>query len=204
MDIVTLLLAKKYADQLVRGKGAIAGKSAYEIAQENGYTGTVTEWLQSLKGEPGPAGSAAPAIEHKKGDYDIEKITVNDDNGNPILKEDGQPINVLEYMNQFISRNSNEIREPKQIMTTDGDAVLSPNTFYKWDNAITLNITLEKPDSDTILQKYHFMFNSGTKPTKLTLPSDVKTPQDFIIEANKIYDISIVENCLSYQVWNNI
>ena len=26
------------------------GKSAYEIAQENGFTGSVTEWLESLKG----------------------------------------------------------------------------------------------------------------------------------------------------------
>lgn len=29
------------------------GKSAYQIAVENGYSGTVTEWLADLKGEPG-------------------------------------------------------------------------------------------------------------------------------------------------------
>lgn len=28
------------------------GKSAYEIAVENGFEGTVVEWLESLKGEP--------------------------------------------------------------------------------------------------------------------------------------------------------
>lgn len=32
------------------------GKSAYEIAVENGFIGTETEWLESLKGDPGPAG----------------------------------------------------------------------------------------------------------------------------------------------------
>lgn len=32
---------------------AINGKSAYEIAVENGFTGTETEWLESLKGKPG-------------------------------------------------------------------------------------------------------------------------------------------------------
>ena len=32
---------------------AINGLSAYQIAKENGYTGTETEWLASLKGEAG-------------------------------------------------------------------------------------------------------------------------------------------------------
>jgi hypothetical protein len=38
----------------VPGTGAGAnGKSAYELAVANGFTGTVTEWLLSLKGAPG-------------------------------------------------------------------------------------------------------------------------------------------------------
>ena len=32
------------------------GKSAYELAQENGFKGSEQEWLESLKGEQGPAG----------------------------------------------------------------------------------------------------------------------------------------------------
>ena len=36
------------------------GKSAYEIAVENGYTGTESEWLISLKGSSGAAGSPGP------------------------------------------------------------------------------------------------------------------------------------------------
>ncbi len=35
---------------------SLQGKSAYEIAVENGYTGTVTEWLNSLKGADGQDG----------------------------------------------------------------------------------------------------------------------------------------------------
>lgn len=35
----------------------IEGKSAYQIAKENGYEGTEEEWLASLKGETGMAGS---------------------------------------------------------------------------------------------------------------------------------------------------
>ena len=33
------------------GKDGVDGKSAFEIAQENGFTGTKSEWLESLKGE---------------------------------------------------------------------------------------------------------------------------------------------------------
>lgn len=32
------------------------GASAYEVAVENGFTGTEEQWLESLKGEPGPQG----------------------------------------------------------------------------------------------------------------------------------------------------
>ena len=34
----------------------IHGKSAYEIALQNGFDGTEEEWLESLKGEPGAKG----------------------------------------------------------------------------------------------------------------------------------------------------
>lgn len=38
------------------GKPGADGKSAYEIALENGFEGTEAEWLESLKGDTGPAG----------------------------------------------------------------------------------------------------------------------------------------------------
>ena len=36
------------------------GKSAFEIAQANGFEGTEEEWLESLKGEQGPQGEVGP------------------------------------------------------------------------------------------------------------------------------------------------
>ncbi|MEC2307594.1 hypothetical protein [Bacillus atrophaeus] len=35
----------------------VTGKSAYDIAVDKGFTGTVEEWLASLKGEKGDKGS---------------------------------------------------------------------------------------------------------------------------------------------------
>jgi hypothetical protein len=47
IDITTYILAKKYVDHRITESG-IAGKSAYEIAVDNGFQGTEQEWLESL------------------------------------------------------------------------------------------------------------------------------------------------------------
>ena len=44
-------LQEKYDNGELGGGGTgTAGKSAYEIAVDNGFVGTETEWLESLKG----------------------------------------------------------------------------------------------------------------------------------------------------------
>lgn len=39
----------------------VDGKSAYDIARSHGYGGTETQWLATLKGDPGKDGTTAPA-----------------------------------------------------------------------------------------------------------------------------------------------
>lgn len=60
MDVITLAVAKKLAESGTGTPGQ-DGKSAYEIAVENGFEGTEEEWLASLKGDPGEDG-ATPNI----------------------------------------------------------------------------------------------------------------------------------------------
>lgn len=49
------------------GPGGVDGKSAYQLALDEGFVGTLAEWLASLKGaagadgEPGPAGPVGPS-----------------------------------------------------------------------------------------------------------------------------------------------
>ena len=60
MDIVSYILSKKYVEDSLAGAGALKGKSAYEIAAENGFIGGPTEWLASLQGDTpqiGPTGT---------------------------------------------------------------------------------------------------------------------------------------------------
>ena len=51
-----LASAKKFTKESIEGAGALHGKSAYEIAVDNGFIGTEEEWLESLQGEKGDKG----------------------------------------------------------------------------------------------------------------------------------------------------
>lgn len=56
MDLVTYALFKKYVKASLAGAGAIQGKdgkSAYQIAVENGYSGSESDWISSLTGKSG-------------------------------------------------------------------------------------------------------------------------------------------------------
>lgn len=74
------------------GQDGVDGKSAYELAVENGFEGTVTEWLASLHGKDGedgvdgegvPAGGSAGQVLVKKSsiDYDTEWQTLEPEGG---------------------------------------------------------------------------------------------------------------------------
>ncbi len=58
MDITSYILSKKYVEDTLAGAGAVKGKSAYEIACENGFKGTPSEWLASLRGDTPQIGSS--------------------------------------------------------------------------------------------------------------------------------------------------
>lgn len=65
------------------GKDGINGKSAYDLAKEEGYTGTLEEWLSSLvgtKGEKGDKGDSGISVK------DVEVTTSINENGNIVTK----------------------------------------------------------------------------------------------------------------------
>ena len=59
------------------------GKSAYELAVENGYDGTEEEWLESLKGEPGIDGNSCSieVAEEENGYSLMVQNTIGNDGG---------------------------------------------------------------------------------------------------------------------------
>ena len=93
------------------GADGVDGKSAYDIAVAHGFTGTETEWLESLKGEPGKDGVTPNltigTVETLEAGSNAT-ATITGGKENPVLNlgipkgEDGevhQPINLLEGIN---------------------------------------------------------------------------------------------------------
>lgn len=86
MDIIDIAIAKSYTEASLIGAGALKGqdgadgKSAYEIACDNGFDGTEQEWLDSLKGN-----------ENSGEDNKIESISVN---GNIIVPDENKNISI--------------------------------------------------------------------------------------------------------------
>ena len=65
--LLTLLATSCGTLRIFNTTKAVDGKSAYELAVENGYTGTVEEWLASLVGETGKNGKSAYELAVSKG-----------------------------------------------------------------------------------------------------------------------------------------
>jgi hypothetical protein len=76
---------------------------------------------------------------------------------------------------------------------------LLPGKLYVFPEMASLDITLGGELDPTVVQEYRFRFTSGATPTTLTLPSDVEG--EVSIEANKIYEVSILDGYLVSQSW---
>lgn len=55
-----------------KGESGLDGKSAYQLAVDNGYSGTITEWLATLKSADSGGNSSAP--EWKQAFYGVVKL----------------------------------------------------------------------------------------------------------------------------------
>ena len=76
---------------------------------------------------------------------------------------------------------------------------INPNTFYKFGSCSKLTITLGA-ETVGIVNEYMFEFRSGTTATTLSIPDSVKWSGGNAptIEANKTYQVSIVDNLAVY------
>lgn len=78
--------------------------------------------------------------------------------------------------------------------TSSTTTTLSENIYYIWGEVASLTLTLGTPADASKLSEYMFEFQSGATPTTLSLPSSVKWVETPTIEANKTYQVSIVND----------
>lgn len=94
--------------------------------------------------------------------------------------------------------------KPRVLISASSSAIppLSPNTLYVFTgDATALSITLAAPTNNNIENEYHFIFNSGSTATTLTLPNTIRQPDGFTVEANHVYEVSILEDNMTAQGW---
>lgn len=95
--------------------------------------------------------------------------------------------------------SSGSATERIEKLVTDTTAELQPNKLYVFPEMASLTYTLVTEDAG-VVNEYHFLFQSGAAATELVHPSGVNVGS-LTIEANKIYEISVLENCLTSQSW---
>lgn len=77
--------------------------------------------------------------------------------------------------------------------TTTGTSILEPNKMYDFGVVDTLTVVFDEGAADKV-NEYLFSFVSGETATVLTLPSSVQWVNELTVEANKRYEISVVDN----------
>ena len=126
----------------------MAGKSAYELAVEKGYRGTLDEWLASLKGNTGNDGKSAYELAVEKGYQGTEEewlASLNGSNGND--GDDGKSAYELAVENGYQGTEEEWLASLKGSAGDQGDDGVTPKLevrddgywYISYDNGQTWN-----------------------------------------------------------------
>ncbi len=100
----------------------------------------------------------------------------------------------------YVDQIKADLTATRYVMTdANATVTLKPNTLYIFPEMRTLSISLGGTADPSVVQEYRFRFTSGATATTLTLPASVMG--DLTVEANRIYEISILDNYLVSQSW---
>lgn len=204
-DTKTLENAKEYADKQVPSAVETYVKGhKEELKGEKGDTGP--QGPQGVQGEKGPQGIQGPKGEvGSQGKQGIQ---------GPIGPQGEQGIQGIQGEKGIDGKNGKDGVNGKDgtngtngkdgtngknysveiVESTSNTQEIQTNKFYKFGEVSTLNITLAAITDTTQLNEYMFEFISGSTATTLTLPNTIKWLETPTIEANKIYQCSIVDN----------
>lgn len=81
-------------------------------------------------------------------------------------------------------------------LSTDTTVTLEPNKLYIFPEMESLTYTIAEGTGEV-----HFIFKSGATATRVVHPSGVNIGS-FSVDANKVYEVSILEGLLTSQNWS--
>lgn len=183
-------------------KGEQGEKGEQGIQGLQGPTGPQGEpGIQGEKGEAGAQGEQGPAGEPGKDGRGITSVTIKADGHLQIDYSDSTNVDVGKVTGNDGLDGTSGVPVRIEKTSSDTTAELDPNKLYIFPEMSSLTYTLATPSDTSIANEYHFVFRSGATATELVHPANVSVPDNFTIEKNKVYEISILEGCLAYQSW---
>lgn len=171
--------------ELIEGGGGGGSKTSDDIENKSSVSGaTVTDALDSLSDQIAnkgtyskpsggiPKSDLASAVQTslEKADTALQTAPVSSVNGKT------GAVTGLEEATTIVTKTS-----------SDTSQTLAANTFYVWPTMTTLTVTCP-----TTGGPYAFRFTSGSTATTLTM-SGITMPDDFTVEANKVYEINVYQ-----------
>lgn len=151
----------------------VRGKSAYEIAQSHGFTGTEEEWLESLKGSKGQNG-----LDGSDGANFNDGYTVID-----LYEEMVANGNFTGTLDEFIKKYFSPATEPTYTDGTIANSlclkVVSIQCGFSGSTSKSLGAgviySLDKNSGDAIIiTNYHVVYNENSTTKKNAVANDIK------------------------------
>jgi hypothetical protein len=113
-------------------------------------------------------------------------------NANSISSEVQRATKAEKELGERIDEVEDAIEQPI-IQQTETTVAIAPNVLNLWGEVASLDITLAEGTAG-VVNEYMFQFTSGATATTLVLPADIKWVSAPNIQANKTYQVSIINN----------
>lgn len=183
-------------------KGEPGEKGEQGIQGLQGPTGPQGEpGIQGEKGETGAQGERGQVGEAGKDGRGITSVTIKTDGHLRVNYSDGTNVDVGKVTGNDGLDGVPGVPVRIEKTAQDTTAELDPNKLYIFPEMTSLTYTLATPEDTSIANEYHFVFRSGATATELVHPANVSVPDNFTVDKNKAYEISILEGCMAYQSW---
>ena len=131
----------------------------------------------------------------------IISVTIKTDGHLQIDYSDGTNADVGKVVGTDGLDGASGIPVRQEMTAEDTVAELHPGKLYIFPEMAELTLTLAEPADTGIANEYHVIFQSGATATILSIPDAINVPAGFSVDANKIYELSIMEGCMLAQSW---
>ena len=150
------------------------------------------------QGEKGPAGLKGEPGKDGRG---ITSVTIKTDGHLQIDYSDGTEVDVGKVTGNDGLDGTSGVPVRVEKTASDTTVELESNKLYVFPEMASLTYTLAAPADTSVANEYHFVFQSSTTATELVHPTGVNTG-NFTVDANKVYEVSILDGLLTSQNWS--